>query len=289
MAEIRTPATSANLGPGFDCMGIALNIYNTFHVQAAEKNELINVEERFQGEDNLFLKAYRKGCEALGVFTPVSVTFDCQIPQTRGLGSSASLIVGGLKAASLLHGNRLSDEDILQIACTMEGHPDNTAPCLLGGLCASLQTDDGVWITRQMPVSEKWRFTVLIPEFEVATKEARSILPDSYSRRTAAANAAHAVLLARALADGDEQLLRDASKDQLHDPYRRTLIPHFEEIRKICEEDTGGVLVISGSGPAGLLIHTKPLSEETLQKLYALSPDQKILPAEKANGTEVYP
>ena len=289
MAEIRTPATSANLGPGFDCMGIALNICNTFHVQAAEKNELINVEERFRGDDNLFLTAYRKGCEALDVFTPVSVTFDCQIPQTRGLGSSASLIIGGLKAASLLHGNRLSDEDILQIACTMEGHPDNTAPCLLGGLCASLKTEAGTWITRQMPVSEKWRFTLLIPEFEVSTKEARNILPDSYSRHTAAANAAHAVLLARALADGDEELLRHAAKDQLHDPYRRKLIPHFEEIRKICEEDTGGVLVISGSGPAGLLIHTKPLSAEALQKLNALSPDQKILAAEKANGTEVFP
>lgn len=274
MLRIKAPASSANIGPGFDCLGLALNVYNTYDVALADHDILENVEERYNSTDNLFLKAYRAGCEAIGVRDSVRVRFDCQIPSTRGMGSSAAFLAAGAAAASALHDNALSREEIFQLITEMEGHPDNTGPCVFGGLCASLKTDSGTWLLRKRNVHESWMFTLLVPDFEVSTFQARKILPDSYSRKETVSSVANALMLAEALKDGDEELLRSACRDVIHEPYRSKLISGYEDIRAIVSEDTGGCLVISGSGPALLLLSKRRLSPSATEAVTSL-PDAR--------------
>lgn len=267
MLRIKAPASSANLGPGFDCLGIGLNIYNTFEAELFPADLLENVEERYNNADNLFLRAYRAGCEAIGAADHVRVRFDCQIPSTRGMGSSAAFIAAGVTAASVLHGNALSREEIFQLITHMEGHPDNTAPCFYGGLCASLKAADNTWLTRKIPLHDSWRFTLLVPDFEISTKQARKILPERYSRTDTASSLANAVMVTIALERGDAALLKEACRDVIHEPYRASLIDDFTYIRDTVSADTGGSLVISGSGPALLLISKQPLSQAAQEKI----------------------
>lgn len=288
---IRTPATSANLGPGFDCLGLAWNIYNTFEVSLSSCDELAGVEDKYNNEDNLFLRAFHMGMESLspGGQEHVRAVFSCEIPTSRGLGSSASLIVAGLLAASGLSpsDHRLSEEQLLQLSSKMEGHPDNAAPCLMGGLTAACQTGDGRYIARQLDLSPSWQYTLLIPDFEVSTEKARKILPDAYPRQTAAANAAHAVLMTKALAEGDLELLKVAAVDELHEPYRRTLITGYDRARQMAEEDTGGVLLISGSGSTMLVIGERTLSQAAEEEIQREEAGWKILrPRPAARGEE---
>ncbi|MBR3311898.1 MAG: homoserine kinase [Solobacterium sp.] len=263
MPVIKSPASSANIGPGFDCLGIAFNLYNSFEVSTAKETKLFNVEERYDNADNLFLQAYRTGCAALGVQDDIHVRFDCDIPTSRGLGSSSALICAGITAASVLHDNRLSREQVFQLASEMEGHPDNVAPCLFGGLTASSKNTAGRFFTAQLPLHPDWKFTVMIPDFEVDTKEARRVLPVSYPRETAVYNISHAVLLIDALRTGNlDQLLENAS-DQIHEPFRRKLIPDFDLIKKVMDENRSAFL-ISGSGSTCLAIHQIAFPEEIM-------------------------
>lgn len=288
MLKISAPASSANVGPGFDCLGIALNIYNTFEVELSDKTELINVEDRFNNENNLFLQAYRKGCEAIGISDSIKATFDCDIPVSRGLGSSASMILGGLVAASALHDDALSEDQIFQLSAQMEGHPDNVAPALFGGLCAAMSIGDNKFLAKQLDLHRDWKFTVLIPDFEVSTEVARSILPETYPRHEAIATANHAILLTKALADGDSSLLSYAHTDYIHEPYRRQLIHGFDCLRRIVEQDTGGVMFVSGSGSTCLLISKYELTESALGKIAKLEHHWDVRNVQPAkNGTEI--
>lgn len=289
MLRISSPASSANLGPGFDCLGLALDLYNSFDVELCKDHHVLeNVEDRFNNDNNLFLHAYRKGCEAIGVKDYVHAKFNCEIPVSRGLGSSASLIAGGLAAASVLHDDALSDHEIFQLASEMEGHPDNAAPCVYGSLCASM-TSGSTYIARRLTLNDEWHFTALIPDFEVTTEAARKILPASYPRKEAAANAAHAVLMTNALMTGDSYLLKEAAVDYIHEPYRKTLIHDFDKIKEITEKDTGGVLLISGSGSTCLLISKYPLTENAREKIDGFQEHhwqiKELHPA--AHGTEI--
>ncbi|MGN1388672.1 MAG: homoserine kinase, partial [Bulleidia sp.] len=242
---------------------------------------LEHTEPRFCNPDNLFVRAFRR---AGG--TNLHVRFACDIPSSRGLGSSAAMIAGGIAAAKLL-GIPLTGNQIFELSAEMEGHPDNAAPCLFGGLTACMIQSDGSYLTRKLPLSGVFQFTALIPDFEVSTHEARSILPDTYSRSVAAGNAAHAVLLTEAFRTGDLDLLKEAAADQLHEPYRKTLIPHFDEVKELAEADTDGKLLISGSGSTCLLISRRPLSEQTASRISALPEEWKVLPLQAAHhGTE---
>lgn len=276
MTRFRVPATSANLGPGFDCLGLALSIYDEFEITPAETLSLDGVEPRFQSPDNLLVRAYEEGMRAAGASGSLHAAFDCSIPVSRGLGSSAALITAGIAAASVLHGNALSRDRIFALASRMEGHPDNAAPCVYGGLTACLKRSDGSYRMEQLPFSSRIHLTVLIPSVEVSTEAARKILPDSYPRAAAAGNAAHALLMARALETGDFALLKDAADDQLHEPYRSQLIPGFHMIRRIAAADTGGVLVISGSGSTCLLLSPGPLSERAAAEIQGVEGGWRI-------------
>ena len=267
MLRIKTCASTSNLGPGFDCLGLALNIYNYFDVEINEKDELINVEDRYNTPDNLFLTSYHKACTTFGVDDHIRVRFNCDIPVSRGLGSSSSLITGAIKAASVLHGNCLSDEEIFQMVSKIEGHPDNAAPCVYGGFNASFVDSNNAFHNIRMNFSDEFRLAVFIPNFEVSTAKARSILPDSYSRQIAVNNASKAILTVHALENGDLDLLKEVARDEIHEPYRKKLIHEFDELQKIYQEDTDGVLLISGSGSTCFGIARKELSASGINKL----------------------
>lgn len=264
MITIKTPATSANVGPGFDCFGLALNIFNTFEVELSDETKLENVEERFNNEDNLFLKAYRRGCEAMHVKDNIHVIFHTDIPVSRGLGSSSSLIVGGLLAANALHNHSLDQDLLLYLSSMMEGHPDNVAPCLKGGMTASYE-HSGTYFTTKLELHPSLKFTVFIPDFEVSTEKARAILPDSYPREIAAKNSSHAALMVEALRQGSLSLLKVASEDFIHEPYRKQLIDEFDELKDIVSDT--GVLLISGSGSTCIMISKKSLTESQLSQI----------------------
>ena len=285
MTRIKTPATSANIGPGFDCFGLALQLFNTFDVAVANQTKLLGVEEYYNNDNNLFLQAYKKGCQSIGKYTPIHVTFHTGIPISRGLGSSATLIVAGLIAASAIHQNALSKEEIFQLASQMEGHPDNVAPCIYGGLTASIKNED-TFFTYPLTLSEDWKFTVFVPDFKVSTGKARRILPNAYPRQVAASNAAHASLMVEALRTGNLDLLKLAAKDQLHEPYRKTLIDEFDTLKEIVKPY--GVLLISGSGSTCILISKENIHEEVKKKIFSLKHHWKIIPATICtSGTEV--
>ncbi len=282
MIKIRVPATSANLGPGFDCLGLALAAYNTFSIEKSDKLILEGFEERFNNENNMFVRAYRKaGGQNLHV-----IFEECGIPVSRGLGSSAAITAAGILAYHLLDRN-ISRQEVFMLASNMEGHPDNAAPCLFGGLTACLKNNDGSYVFRRMPLNEKWHFTVLIPDLEVSTSEARKILPASYSRAEAAGTGAHAILMCEALRSGDTALLKQAAVDVIHEPYRKNLIPHFDTVKAIAESDSGGVMTISGSGSTCLLISEQPLGEEASRLIRELPENWHIECLKKAEGSEM--
>lgn len=281
MTELRVPATTANLGAGFDCLGMALSLYDTFTIEASNEMIFENVEERFCNDDNLFLKAFRKaGGKNL------KVRFDCEIPVSRGLGSSAAMICGGILAAKALHASTLSRMEEFELACEMEGHPDNAAPCMFGGLTACLKKEDGSYLFRKMKTAENLFFTALIPDVEESTEMARSILPKQYSKEDTAACISHGILMTEALNRGDLELMKEAAKDRIHEPYRSTLIPHYGDVRRICTAENG-VLLISGSGSTLLCISLEPLSREAESEIRKLPENWKIRKLRPAGGAEI--
>ncbi len=281
MLKIRVPATSANLGPGFDCLGIALGLYNTYEISRSNMLYLEGVPKEFNNEDNLFMQAYR---EAGGTDT-LHVKFETGIPISRGLGSSAALLTAGAFTAQILN-QSVDRDDVFSIVSDLEGHPDNAAPSVYGGLTASMEGRDS-WITRQLPVSDLLRFTVMVPDYKIQTEEARAILPESYPRSIAAGNIGKGILTCEALRTGDISLLQEAARDQIHEPYRGKLIPDFESVRRIAEADTGGVLVISGSGSTCLLISNRPLSDKAAWSIMTLRAHWAVQELPIAGGPEI--
>ena len=287
MITIKTPATSANVGPGFDCLGLALELFNTFEVELSHEDFLENVEERFNNSNNLFLIAWHSGCKKIGKDDHVHVIFHTEIPVSRGLGSSSSLIVAGVTAASILHNKALSKDEIFQISAELEGHPDNVAPCIYGGLTASLM-ENNVFKAISLPVHESWKFTGFIPNFEVSTEKARAILPDSYPRKEAAGNTAHAVYMLKGLETGDTDLLTFGKKDYIHEPYRRKLLPFFDRLQKEYEKNTDGILLISGSGSTCIGISKKYMDTEKEEHILSEEPGMKILHLPVCYGGSFY-
>lgn len=242
MIKIQVPATSANIGIGFDCLSLAVQMYNTFSVEKSEKWVLEGFDCKI--EDNLFLKAYEYSCETMQVNAdPCSVTLQSQIPLSRGLGSSASLIVAGLLAANELHENPLSKEELLSLATEMEGHPDNASAALYGNLCLSKKDRAQVF-----PMDPSLKLTLLIPDVTVSTHEARTILPQSYERSEVVTTLYGALSGFQALLNGNEETLADLMNDRIHEPYRKQLIPHFEEAKAWALAHGAKAFLISGSG-----------------------------------------
>ena len=265
---IRVPATTANLGPGFDAFGCALQLYTDVTFEETEAGlEITGCDEEFTGPDNL---AYVSYCAVLSSLDEevrgVKIHIDANIPICRGLGSSAALLVAGAMGANVLRGNRLSTQGLLNITNAMEGHPDNLAPAFFGGLTASL-VDNGLPVTVNFPLHPDWEILALVPDFDMPTVKARAVLPEQVSRADAIYNIAHGALVLKALELGDEKLLRNAMQDRLHQPYRKHMIADFEAIEGLVRT-AGAAFCLSGAGPTLLCItRDKDLQEKLEKKL----------------------
>ena len=251
---IRVPATTANLGPGFDAFGCALSLYTDVTFEETESGlEITGCDEAYTGPDNL---AYTSFCAVMASISEevkgVKIHIDAHIPIARGLGSSAALLVAGAIGANVLHGNKLSTQGLLNITNAMEGHPDNLAPAFYGGLTASM-VDNGLPVTVNFPLHPGWDIIALIPDFDLPTTKARAVLPQQVSRADAIYNMAHGAMVLKALELGDEKLLRNAMQDRLHQNYRRHLIEDYDQIETFVRT-TGAAFCLSGAGPTLLCI-----------------------------------
>lgn len=278
--KFRIPASSANLGPGFDCFGIAWQCYNEIEFIPREEGLVISgCAEKYCNEDNLAFKAYRATMTWAGQReSGLEIRFGrTDIPVSRGMGSSAALIVGGVVAANAIHGLELSGSELLAIATSVEGHPDNIAPALFGGFTVSAM--DGIAaVTTHFPISEKLFFTLLIPNFELSTELARSVLPEAVSRQDAIFNISRSALLIKALERGDRQLMRIALEDKLHQPYRTKLIQGFETAEDAAKKLEAMGICISGAGSTLLCIADRPeFSAEMEEALKESLPGWKVL------------
>lgn len=252
--HVRVPATSANLGPGFDALGLALGLHN--EVEAAEAD---GVSVRIEGEgagslppgpDNVVARGVRLAFEAAGrPFKGVSLTCVNRIPTARGLGSSAAAWVGGLVAGNALLGGPLDRDALLALAVRAEGHPDNVAAALLGGLTVSCVDADRV-IALTLPVPADVGWVVLIPTISSSTAEARAVLPASVPRADAVFNVQRVALLLASLAARRPAALPAALQDRLHQPYRVRLFPWMPAVAEAARAAGALGCVLSGAGPA---------------------------------------
>lgn len=271
--RVRVPATSANLGPGFDCLGLALTMWN---VVTAEPALAWEVEVRGEGEaslprgaDNLVARAARRALEEAGAAgTALRLTLDNGVPLARGLGSSAAAAVGGLLAADALLGHPLGRERLLALAVELEGHGDNAAPALWGGLTVFSPREGGGAVVR-FPPPPGLRLGVVIPEVPVSTAAARAALPGTVPRDDAVHNVQRACLLVAALAAGRLDLLGYALSDRLHQPYRAPLVPGLAEALAGGVPGVSGVC-LSGSGPTLLCFLDQDLPEEAVAAALSL-------------------
>ena len=273
--SVKVPATSANLGPGFDCLGLALPIYNTVTIEEtvlpgtgieinlmSEGEEVID-EAAFDNiprdENNIVYKAVEMLYNSIGQEpSELKINIQSQIPITRGLGSSAAVVVGGLIAANKLLGSPADETALLSIATEVEGHPDNVAPAILGGFVLASQEDDGSVIYRKLDWPQEWDITVCIPDFELSTSIARSVLPEQVPLQDAIFNAKHLAMLIQAVNTKDEKLMQAALKDKMHQPYREKLVPGMKEIMDAFKHEDGVLgCVLSGAGPSMLIISHK--------------------------------
>ncbi|BDB01553.1 homoserine kinase [Clostridium botulinum] len=250
MVEVRVPATSANIGPGFDCLGVAVNIYNKFFVEEIEEGIIFEgCADKFKNENNLIYVAMKKCFDKIGYKpTGLRIKIESDIPVSRGLGSSAACVVGGIVSANELAGGALNKKELLDLAVEVEGHPDNVNPAFCGGMTASI-SDNREVIYSKVKVSEGIKFCALIPDFTLSTEKARAVLPKSIDYKDGIFNVGRTALMISALNNGDFHLIKYACKDKLHQDYRAKLIENFYSIKKQCEKLNSLGVFLSGAGP----------------------------------------
>ena len=269
--RVRVPATSANLGSGFDCTGIAFKKYDVFEFEKLEDGiDFVGFKKEYSNENNLAYVGYKKTCERIGALPNVKITtVKTDIPIARGLGSSAALIVAGAYAANALNGNKLSVQEIFEIANSIEGHPDNIAPALFGGLCTSIVAN-GKPVVQKYVVSPKICFTALVPSFAVSTKDARAVLPKSVSRDDAIFNMQRVALLPYAFEHGRLDLIPLVTDDRLHESYRMPLYKNIAEVEDKAVKLGAISFTVSGAGPTCLAYSKAPISEELNKSIASL-------------------
>jgi len=257
VSSLRVPATSANLGPGFDSLGVALGLYNRFHFEAAEHTTIKGCPPDFADENNLFLVAARRAAEVLGRdLPPLALRFETEVPVARGLGSSATLVVGGILAARYLlggEGHGLDEQEVLDLAADIEGHPDNTTPALLGGFTVSV-LEGRRCVAARRPLGKDLDFSAIVPPFPLETSRARAALPAELSFRDAAWNAGRAALVAAAFMTADWRLLETGMRDRLHEPWRAPLIEGYVEMVEAARAAGALGVFLSGAGPTVMAI-----------------------------------
>jgi len=297
---VRVPATSANLGPGFDCLGIAFKLYNWFTFTWENSDQPVSYEEQIKwlatrtvGQMPM-LESYVQYCRLFEVDLPIPTNVTCikgDVPIAKGLGSSATCYVAGASAAQWIASQLYTEQEIsskynthdvdpfskdavLAIAAEIERHPDNLSPAVFGGLqLATIVNPEGLpeVMTRRLTVSQDVNFIISLPGFSLQTKKARGILPQEISRDDAIFNLRSLGYLIQGMADADHDLLCFGLQDRLHQPYRAELIPNFYEILEIGKESGAAGSVLSGAGPGILTVSCKSKSdsEEIKERIQA--------------------
>lgn len=251
MIKIQIPATSANLGSGFDALGLALTYYNYINMEESDHIEIISPDnpEVPLDDTNLIYQSAKSLYDICGrKLEGLKLEQINNIPMTRGLGSSSACIVGGLVGANHLLSNPLSDDDIVDLAAQIEGHPDNTAPALLGGIVTAVFDGKKVhWVKQEVMTTLK--FVAIIPDYELKTEKARSVLPKEVSHKDAVYNLSRAALFSASLLTGKYENLKTAVDDRLHQPFRLPLMPHAQEVMDIAYTLGAYAVYVSGAGP----------------------------------------
>lgn len=252
--RIQVPATSANLGVGFDVMGLALDLVASFTFQDSDELRIGGCLERYCNDQNLVWASYRQACAMLDVDArTLAIDIESPLPLSGGLGSSSTCVVAGVVAAQLLSGRPFDRALALDMATTIEGHPDNVAPAVYGGLTSSF-VEAGTTCAAVMPVGDNLRFVAMAPPYEVHTDQARRALPEEVPLQTAVWQMGRCVAVADALERGDAALLAKACHDKLHEPHRRLLIPDYDLLRTSSLQAGACAFVISGSGSTMLAV-----------------------------------
>lgn len=271
MVTIRVPASSANLGPGFDCLGIGLNLYLRCEAEMLPENalDITGCPEKYRGADNLVYQSFLKALAHIG-HAPMGVKLHItsEIPAARGLGSSAAAIACGVAAACALTGQTPDKDSVFRLTAMLEGHGDNAAAAVYGGLRAAMQ-QGGSYCAAPFALHGAWRFTALIPPFELTTKAARAALPSQVPYGDAVFNVGRTALVLKALETGDTQLLKAALEDRLHQPYRLPLIASGDSVWRNAQQLDAAVY-LSGAGPTLMCVHQQ---EGLANALLNLLPD----------------
>jgi homoserine kinase len=256
--HLRLPATSANLGPGFDALGLAMALYLTIDAEVGDSFQIYatgrNADLCAKLEDNLILTTYIDVLASNGRVAPaLHLQLDNEIPLGMGCGSSAAALLAGVFLANHFGDLKWNSQQILQEACCREGHPDNVAACHLGGMTASALSKKQV-ITATCGENLTWSLLLALPSVSLATEKARALLPSTYSREDAVANIQSTALLVAAFAQNRSDLLRTAMRDRIHQPYRMEACPLLPLLLPLTESPGVFGVALSGAGPSVLLI-----------------------------------
>jgi homoserine kinase len=271
---VTVTATTANIGVGFDCLGAALTMANEFQFVVVDNDPKLEIivegEEADKvglGENNLIYRSLVQLYQHIQQTPPhLKIIIKLGVPLSRGLGSSATAIIGGLLGANSLAGNPLNQTEIMEMAIAIEGHPDNVVPALLGNCLLSVE-DCGTWQITSIPWHQDIIPIVAIPNFELSTTAAREVLPTEYSRNDAIFNISRMGLLIRGLETNNPAWLQTALADKLHQPYRQKLITGYQEVEQAALAAGAYGMVISGAGPTLLALTNSEQVEQVVKSM----------------------
>lgn len=291
--RLRLPATSANLGPGFDAVGLALSMWLTVeaHVAPSWQVEATGRNSDVVGvvEDNLMVDVFRGVMDEAGIEPPkLRLRIHNEIPLGMGCGSSAAAICAGVALANHFGALGWSDAEIVREAAEREGHPDNVAACWYGGFTASAMTEQNELATATFSGNPAWQIMLAMPGEGLATKKARAMLPESYSRADAVFNVQRAALLTAAFAQGRLDLLRIAMQDRIHQPYRIKACKLLENLLPLAEEPQIAAVALSGAGPSVLVVLATEttLLEAEMRLRQMVGEGVELAPVRVAGGVE---
>src|ERR1700693_4532631 len=274
--QARVPASSANLGPGFDALGLALGIYLTCTFERAERLTIRatgrDADRIPTGEDNLIWQTALRVAKDVGErLPPIALDIDNDIPIEKGLGSSAAALTAGVVIADQLLGLHWKPHRILDEAAQIEGHPDNVSACVLGSIVASAIDAGGVARAVRLELPDHYGVAIIVPDFALPTVKARQVLPETYSRADAVFNVQRAALLIAALATGTSSAFPTALDDRMHQPYRAALIPGLADVLKLRAPGLLGC-ALSGAGPSVLAFYERGYEQvcHLIQQVFAL-------------------
>lgn len=291
MLRLEVPASSANLGPGFDALGLALDIRLSVTAEQAGRDsfDYTGAGPAPLAQGNLVHRGYAAVYAAVGKQRPpVAFTLDNPIPLARGLGSSSAALVAGAAAADAFLGEPLGREGVFRVTAALEGHPDNVGPAVFGGFVVAAADANGEFVARSLPVPNDWRLLFGVPAFELQTIEARAALPASYDPAQTVLTSSRAALWVAAVATGDRSLLRVASLDVMHQPYRARLVPGLAPLLTELRSAGADAAYLSGAGPTvGVIVGASGVEAARYLLSEWVGADGQVLAPEATTGYTV--